>query len=569
MTISFFISILLLLLTACGNSNNAENNYPSEPVAGPVTDSGGSLKLDTLRVSRNECTSPCPVIFSVDAVQDSSAVNPFTDSGIYWDYDDATADQRNGRFEKGAQYFLAGRVPDSGASRARDINTPLGLHTYFCDSGICEFNPAVSLQNAAGDWAKSATTITVHALDDTFPATDTYCYSSSGNFAGCPDGATQITNNTLPLHDQWSSNTRYLLRRGEVFGSAEPPRICIAYDRENIHIGAYGSGSDKAELSAQFVIGSDSGCKDLLLNDSQAQAISTPYWNRNITLTELRLPELRLGMSFADLTLHDLDMDYENVVSGGGRIIMENANYCSNSAELDCANVPLPRGLYLSSVDIIGSRHTIPGLNVGLLPYACVSYIGLIDVTLGVAFEHNLRVECSSRVVITHSDILGDHIGTNGNKHGITLRPEGYYAADMLLEGIRRSSTDADGGRANIYEDRYSSIRDVYLGTPDSINNASRISIAPSRALDAEVTRFALVSASVTDMSGGSGDGPPNRDVNFAGWGLTCHDDNVWETVNGCGDGGQASIPGGGYQPSRTIVTPLTPPPPEQLPGDQ
>jgi hypothetical protein len=569
MTISFFISILLLLLTACGNSNNAENNYPSEPAAGPVSDSGGSLKLDTLRISRNECTSPCPVIFSVDAVQDSSAVNPFTDSGIYWDYDDAAADQRNGRLEKGAQYFLAGRAPDSGASRARDINTPLSLHTYFCDSGICEFNPAVSLQNAAGDWAKSATTITVHALDDTFPATDTYCYSSSGNFSGCPDGATQITSNTLPLHDQWSSNTRYLLRRGEVFGSAEPPRICIAYDRENIHIGAYGSGSDKAELSAQFVIGSDSGCKDLLLNDSQAQAISTPYWNRNITLTELRLPELRLGMSFADLTLHDLDMDYENVVSGGGRIIMENANYCSNSAELDCANVPLPRGLYLSSVDIIGSRHTIPGLNVGLLPYACVSYIGLIDVTLGVAFEHNLRVECSSRVVITHSDILGDHIGTNGNKHGITLRPEGYYAADMLLEGIRRSSTDVDGGRANIYEDRYSSIRDVYLGTPDSINNASRISIAPSKALDAEVTRFALVSASVTDMSGGSGDGPPNRDVNFAGWGLTCHDDNVWETVNGCGDGGQASIPDGGYQPSRTIVTPLTPPPPEQLPGDQ
>ena len=63
----------------------------------------------------------------------------------------------------------------------------------------------------------------------------------------------------------------------------------------------------------------------------------------------------------------------------------------------------------------------------------------------------------------------------------ITLRPEGYFAADMLLAGIRRSSADADGGRANIYEDRYASIRDVYLGTPDSINNAARISIATTR----------------------------------------------------------------------------------------
>jgi hypothetical protein len=136
----------------------------------------------------------------------------------------------------------------------------------------------------------------------------------------------------------------------------------------------------------------------------------------------------------------------------------------------------------------------------------------------------------------------------------------------MLLQGIRRSSADSDGGRANVYEDRFTAIKDVYLGTPDSINNAARISIAPSNALTAEVTRYALVSASVTDMSGGSGDGPPSRDVNFAGWGLTCYDDNVWETANGCGDGVQGSIPADGYEPSRSIVAPVIPPAPDQLP---
>jgi len=552
---------LLLVVTGCGGGNSGDSDQSNLTLT-----NGGSLTLDILRVSRTECTSPCPVVFSVDAVQDSMSVNPFTDTGIYWDYDDNQADEREGRFEKGAQYFLSGRLSDSGASRETDTNTPLGMHTYKCEVGTCVYHPAVSLQNAAGDWVKAAATITVQAASETFPDTDTICYSVSGNFDGCPDGADEVTSNTLPLHNEWNSNTRYLLRRGEVFGSAQPPRICIGYDRENIYLGTFGPGNAKAELSAQFVIGADTGCNDLLVNDAQAQAIETSFWIRNITLTELRLPELRLGMTFEDITLHNLDMDYEASLTGGGQVIMENANYCSNNSALNCANVPLPKGLYFSSLDIIGSRHVIPGLNIGLLPNSCVSFLGVIDVTLGVAFEHNLRVECSSRVAILHSDINGDHIGTNGNKHGITLRPEGYYAGDMLLERVRRSSADADGGEANVYEDRYVAIKDVYLGTPDSINNASRISIAPSNAQSAEVIRYVLVSGSVTDMSGGNGGGPPNRDVNFAGWGLTCYDDNTWETANGCGDSGQASIPDGGYDLSRTISAPTIPPAPDQLP---
>jgi hypothetical protein len=566
-------AILLFALAGCGGGSgddkqngNPENPDDTTPPADSIVSSGGDLTLDLLRVSRSECTSPCPVIFSLDAVTDASAINPFTDTGVYWDYDDDQADERDGRFEKGAQYFLGGRVVNSGASREFDSNTPLAMHTYFCDAGDCEYHPAVSLQNATGDWVKATRTITVHAVEQTYPTTRTICLAGSGNFDGCPAGADQVASNTLPLHHEWQSNTRYLLRRGDSFASGEPPRACIAYDRENIHIGVFGAGTAKAEVTAQLVIGADNGCNDVLLNDLQAQAMNTVFWIRNITLTELRLPELRLGMTFSDITLHDLDMDYEHVVSGGGRVIMENANYCSNNADLNCANVPLPRGLYFSSVDIVGSRHTIPGLNIGLLPYSCVSFLGLIDVSLGVAFEHNLRVECSSRVVVAHSDINGDHIGTNGNKHGITLRPEGYLAEDMLLQAVRRSSADGDGGRANIYEDRFASIKDVYLGTPDSVNNAARISIAPSNALTAEVTRYALVSGSVTDMSGGTGDGPPNRDVNFAGWGLTCHDDNVWETINGCGDGGQGSIPADSYEPSRSIVAPAIPPAPDLLP---
>ena len=569
---SIYFIICLSTLSSCGGGKGNDKSSGTAPENTDITttgqpdnaSSGGVLQLNELRVSRNECTSPCPVIFSVDALEDATAVNPFTDTGIYWDYDDEQADERDGLYIKGAQYFLAGRQPNTGASRESDTNTPITMHTYFCEAGSCTYYPGVSLLNANGDWVTAWTTVTVRAVTSTFPSTSTVCYSASGNFEGCPEGAVRTTASVLPLHDDWQSNTRYLLRRGEVFTSSESPRICIAYNRENIYISSFGAGGLKAEIAEPFGIGADSGCSDLIVNDAQVSAISVPSWNRNITLTGVRLHSLRLGMSFADITLHNIDMDYESSVTGGGYVIMENSNNCSNNVGLLCGNVPLPRGLYFSSVDITGSRLLIPGINIGLLPNSCVSFLGFLDVSIEIAFEHNIRVECSSRTVVAHSDINGNHIGTNGSKHGVTLRPEGYYDEDMLLAGIRRSSNAADGGSSNVYEDRYSAFNDVYLGTPESVNNSSRISIAPSNAADVEITRYSLVSASVSDMSGGSGSGSPNREVNFAGTGLTCYDNNVWETTNGCSDGNQGSIPPGGFEPSRTISTPTTPLPPAQ-----
>jgi hypothetical protein len=564
--------IFILILVACSSEkldtqNSDKPNITQSPIGQPPdASSGGTLILDALNVSQSECTSPCVVVFSVDRVIDSSAINPFTDTGIYWDYDDDQADERDGRFTKGAQYYLAGRQTGTGASREFDTNTPLGVHTYHCEQDTCEFYPGVSLQNATGDWVTSWTTITVHASDETYSPTNTVCYSTSGDFQGCPLDASQITSNTLPLLDEWTSNTRYLLRRGEIFTSAETSsRVCIAYDRENIQIASFGPGTEKAEVNTEFIVGVGNTCSHPLVNDAQVLSYTTPSWIRNISLTDLRLYGLRLGIAFSDITLHNLDMDYENTPSGGGYVMMENANYCSNSDNLSCENVPLPTGLYFSDINMIGSRHVIPGLNIGLLPYSCVSYVGIVGVTTEVAFEHNIRIECSSRTVVAHSDINGDHIGTNGNKNGITLRPEGYFDADMLTAGVRRSSNDVDGGRANIYEDRYSSIKDVYLGTPESINNAARIHIAPTNISSAEITRFSLVSSSVSEMSGGSGSGSPNREVNFAGTGLTCYDDNIWETTNGCSDGHEGSIPPGGFEPSRTISTPVVPLPPKQL----
>ena len=121
-----------------------------------------------------------------------------------------------------------------------------------------------------------------------------------------------------------------------------------------------------------------------------------------LSIPGLRVSDsIELGMAFRDVTLHNLDMDYEAQASGGG-ISTVSTNGCPNTDTLSCEQVPLPRGLC-----ILGSRTAPPGDTIGLMSATCISHPGLLNTTVGIGYEHNLRVECSSRVVVVHSDFLG------------------------------------------------------------------------------------------------------------------------------------------------------------------
>ncbi len=522
--------------------------------------SGGALVLEDIRVSRNSCVSPCPVIMSIDPIVDPTASNAFTDTGVYWYFDDQNADERNGKFKRGAQYFNSGRGAESGATRTRDTNSPLAIHTYHCDTGTCVFYPGVSVQNESGDWATAWTTIVVESQQTRYSSNQTYCYSNAGNFEGCPVGANQLTTNALPNLNEWQSNTRYLLRAGESFSGAGAGEVCVPLDRENIFIGRFGTENQKPILANNLVLGADSNCSDRVVNDTQAQNFQIARWMEDITITGLRLPNLILGMTFENISLHDVDMDYQSSATEGGGIRMFNSNYCSKNSDLNCENVPLPRGLYLSSMDIIGSRQSPPIYNVGLLESVCISFLGVLDSTVGVSYGHSMRVQCSSRVVVMHSDFIGEHLDlSNGPRNALTMRPSGNLEIDMLEVDSRRSDAADAGGFNNLFQDRFSVVKDVYFGTPESINNSARIKIAPANTGQAGIVRNSLVSGIVTDMSGGSGDGPANRDVAFAGTGLTCYTDNLLETSLGCDDLNPGVIPDGGFEPSRTISPPEIP----------
>lgn len=509
--------------------------------------SGGRLKLPGLRASRSTCVSPCPVMFSIDAATDSSDDNPFAHSGVYWDYGDPDADTRDGRIERGGHFFQT----QQGATRTSDTNTPLGMHTYQCAEGICTFHPGVSIRNAAGDWVTGWASVQVRAQSTAYPATRTVCVSASGRWGGeepCPADAEHASQ--LPALGSWKNDTRYLLRRGEAFDSQ---RACIGYGRRGITLASFGDAADPKPELAAFGVGRSRSCGRATTTDREIDRYAVPFWVEDITLTDLRVASVALGMTFKNIALHDLDMDFERQREGGV-VYMQTTDRCSKDPELSCSRVPLPYGLYISSTTIVGSRIAPPGVNVGLVNAACPSFVGLLDTEIRVAEEHNVRLECSSRFLALHSDINGEHIGKRGRKSAITIRPEGTLAQDMLLG--RRTQFDSP---SDVFESRYTVFKDLYLGTPRSVNNSVRLAITPTQDADSEVSRYGVVSGNVTDM----GEGMPHADARLAGSGLVCYDDNTWQSQSGCEDSGRANIPEQGYSPAQTqFPAPQVPDPP-------
>ena len=124
-----------------------EEKHPDQP---ENLDSGGSLKLPFLRASRQACASPCAVMFSIDAITDSSNDNPYALSGSHWDYGDPGADGREGPYTRGARASRS----KTGPTRQSDTNTGAGwlsirtLTKAGAPLSSARFNAGASSSNA-------------------------------------------------------------------------------------------------------------------------------------------------------------------------------------------------------------------------------------------------------------------------------------------------------------------------------------------------------------------------------------------------------------------------------------
>ncbi|MDO8413673.1 MAG: hypothetical protein Q7S51_07795, partial [Gallionellaceae bacterium] len=86
------------------------------------------------------------------------------------------------------------------------------------------------------------TTITVTDPETIFAATNTICFSTAGNFTGCPAGATQVTtsNFVTALSGYQGATRRLLFKRGETFTAATAASITSTGPGI---IGAFGVGA--------------------------------------------------------------------------------------------------------------------------------------------------------------------------------------------------------------------------------------------------------------------------------------------------------------------------------------
>lgn len=519
-----------------------ETPPPVEEETQPEDESSSELfAIGDLRVSQETCVSPCTVMLSVEGVVDPSSDNPFTESGVNWDYGDEKADERDGKMQRGGNYFLAQEGTEGfesykdGTSRVSDTSSPIGMHTYRCEGkDECVYYPGVVVMNKAGDWATKWTKIVVTSQEVAFPGDRTVCVSGAAGWEGCPDGARQASR--LPALGAWESDTRYLLKRGESFVGN-----CMQYDLSSITLSSFGDETlPRAEILGGLEIGRDRSCADPI--PPSATGFSNKYWVSDVTVEGIRVDEISLGITYRNITFHDLDMDFENEPRGG-TIQGASADACTRRGEFSCDEVPTPYGVYITDTKIIGSRVGIPGVNVSFMSSACVSFFGVENSELQVAFEHNIRLECASRVLVHHNDINGDHIGNRGRKNAVTIRPEGVNKDDMLNQQ-KRLSTD----RLNQYENKYVVIKDNYFGKEGIVDrNAARVSLKPSVRSDIETTSFGLVTQNVFDVPAS---GVPSNDVHLAGRKLVCRTDNTYQSRNQCTDDGPGVMPPGSYEPA-------------------
>jgi hypothetical protein len=198
--------------TACGTAN-----------AQVASASGMQLSLG---VSRSSGVAPLAVFFDASNTTAASTTRPFHELEYRWSFGDSSS----GVWTQGAKAGTASRNEAMG---------PVAAHVF---ESAGTFPITVSAFNGSSTVSYSCN-ITVTAADTEFAGNKTVCVSGTGNFAGCPAGAVQVTSanaTTAVSGNIGTGNKRILFARGETFSVGSTIQI----DKNGPGLlGAFGSGA--------------------------------------------------------------------------------------------------------------------------------------------------------------------------------------------------------------------------------------------------------------------------------------------------------------------------------------
>lgn len=495
------------------------------PFAGLLYSSQAEALVADLTASRTACTSPCTIVFSAQTTTDDSLPN------------------QHEVFRK-ILYDFAFDDPDSGVHETTGLpqqtqsGGPLATHTFICNAGTCRYSVAVTARNGSGEVSEDSIEVTVESPEVAYAAADTICVSPSGSFTGdepCPAGAIEQT--FMPALSEFSQK-RVLFRRGEVI----PGELCIGYGDKNVLVASFGDTADaKPELTGTIHVGVDATCqRPSNVTTAQARAFGD-RWSENITISDLRVPAVVMGMSYHNVGLHDLDMDYFSEPTGGFITMASSGDRCVGQSSLDCDAVPYPYGLYMSELTVVTSDADAVGGTGGsdgvtIAGYSCplINWLGLIGSTFWNAYQHQFRLEGGQRLSLSHNNMRG-HTKGPSKKHTATLRSCGYSDIDIA----ERPRHDVNQGRPGAPWTRWAVFADNIHGSEDATNPSFKLHIAPTNAIANETIVDAIVERStfVTGLQ-------PSIDLALNGYYLTARTDNVYTPERqDCKDIGPASNP--------------------------
>jgi hypothetical protein len=278
-----------------------------------VVASGGTT---TLSVSAGRASGVAPLSVFFDATGTTSTVTsrPFHDIEYRWSFGESTG--------PGAGAWSQGSKP--GTSSRNEATGPVAAHVFETPGTY-----TVTVTDATNTVSYSCG-ITVEDPEAVFAGARTACFSTSGNFAGCPIGASRITSSDFASvrNAATSANSvrRLLLRRGEQWTASASANIAVPGPGL---IGAFGDGPRPVIQTAagftaatpviSFSSGTTPTMKDWRLMDVSLDGSLNPNprtWGvgamggiDQLTILRVNFSALRLGVLLSDNLLDIWNVD--------------------------------------------------------------------------------------------------------------------------------------------------------------------------------------------------------------------------------------------------------------------
>jgi hypothetical protein len=183
--------------------------------------------------ARSSGVAPLAVFFDASGtVTTNPASKPFHDVEYRWDFGDSAGSPVNGTtWSQGTRPGVNSRNQASGPMTGHVFETP-GNYTV-----------TLTVVDVNGATATATTSITVTDPNTVFSGTNTKCFSKTGNFTGCPSGASQITDAAgdfdAAVNGNMATNRRLLFRAGEAWTASTASKIVVNGPGT---IGSYGDG---------------------------------------------------------------------------------------------------------------------------------------------------------------------------------------------------------------------------------------------------------------------------------------------------------------------------------------